>query len=181
MPSTPRLFLIDGNNQMYRAYHAIQGLTGPDGRSTNAVYGFIAMLRKLIDDQKPDLVAAAFDLKGPTFRHELSADYKAHRRPMPDDLVEQVSWVHEACAALGVPIVSHAGFEADDVIGTLATQAAAAGGRCGRGHRRQGLFPARERPGPGVPIPGMRAPGTTTPGCSRSSERVPTRLSTSWP
>jgi len=127
MPSTPRLFLIDGNNQMYRAYHAIQGLTGPDGRSTNAVYGFIAMLRKLIDDQKPDLVAAAFDLKGPTFRHELSADYKAHRRPMPDDLVEQVSWVHEACAALGVPIVSHAGFEADDVIGTLATQAAAAG------------------------------------------------------
>ena len=127
MPSTPRLFLIDGNNQMYRAYHAIQGLTGPDGRSTNAVYGFIAMLRKLIDDQQPDLVAAAFDLKGPTFRHELSADYKAHRRPMPDDLVEQVSWVHEACAALGVPIVSHAGFEADDVIGTLATQAAAAG------------------------------------------------------
>ncbi len=127
MPSTPRLFLIDGNNQMYRAFHAIQGLTGPDGRSTNAVYGFIAMLRKLIDDQKPDLVAAAFDLKGPTFRHELSADYKAHRRPMPDDLVEQVSRVHEACAALGVPIVSHAGFEADDVIGTLATQAAAAG------------------------------------------------------
>ena len=127
MPSTPRLFLIDGNNQMYRAYHAIQGLTGPDGRSTNAVYGFIAMLRKLIDDQKPDLVAAAFDLKGPTFRHELSADYKAHRRPMPDDLVEQVSWVHEACAALGVPIVSHAGFEADDVIGTLATQAVATG------------------------------------------------------
>ena len=127
MPSTPRFFLIDGNNQMYRAYHAIQRLTGPDGRSTNAVYGFIAMLRKLIDDQKPDLVAAAFDLKGPTFRHELSADYKAHRRPMPDDLVEQVSWVHEACAALGVPIVSHAGFEADDVIGTLATQATAAG------------------------------------------------------
>ena len=125
MPSTPRLFLIDGNNQMYRAYHAIQGLTGSDGRSTNAVYGFIAMLRKLIDDQKPDLVAAAFDLKGPTFRHELSADYKAHRRPMPDDLVEQVSWVHEACVALGVPIVTHAGFEADDVIGTLATQAVA--------------------------------------------------------
>ena len=127
MPSPPRLFLIDGNNQMYRAYHAIQGLTGPDGRSTNAVFGFIAMLRKLIDEQKPNLVAAAFDLRGPTFRHELSADYKANRRPMPDDLVEQVSWVHEACAALGVPIVTHPGFEADDVIGTLATQAVAAG------------------------------------------------------
>ena len=127
MPSTPRLFLIDGNNQMYRAYHALHGLTGPDGRSTNAVYGFITMLRKLLTDQQPDLVAAAFDLKGPTFRHELAADYKATRRPMPEDLVEQVSWVHEACAALGVPVVTHAGFEADDVIGTLATQAVAAG------------------------------------------------------
>lgn len=127
MPSTPRLFLIDGNNQMYRAYHALHGLTGPDGRSTNAVYGFITMLRKLLSDQQPDLVAAAFDLKGPTFRHELAADYKATRRPMPEDLVEQVSWVHEACAALGVPVVTHAGFEADDVIGTLATQAVAAG------------------------------------------------------
>ena len=127
MPSTPRLFLIDGNNQMYRAYHAIHGLTGPDGRSTNAVYGFITMLRKLLSDQQPDLVAAAFDLKGPTFRHELAADYKATRRPMPEDLVEQVSWVHEACAALGVPVVTHAGFEADDVIGTLATQAVATG------------------------------------------------------
>ena len=127
MPSTPRLFLIDGNNQMYRAYHALHGLTGPDGRSTNAVYGFITMLRKLLSDQQPDLVAAAFDLKGPTFRHKLAADYKATRRPMPEDLVEQVSWVHEACAALGVPVVTHAGFEADDVIGTLATQAVAAG------------------------------------------------------
>ena len=64
MSSKPRLFLIDGNNQMYRAYHAIHGLTGPDGRSTNAVYGFITMLRKLITDHQPDLVAAAFDLKG---------------------------------------------------------------------------------------------------------------------
>ena len=83
------------------------------------------MLRKLLSDQQPDLVAAAFDLKGPTFRHELAADYKATRRPMPEDLVEQVPWVHEACAALGVPVVTHAGFEADDVIGTLATQAVA--------------------------------------------------------
>ena len=127
MSSSTRLFLIDGNNQMYRAYHAIPGLTGPDGRSTNAVYGFIAMLRKLISEQQPDLVAAAFDLRGPTFRNDLSADYKANRRPMPDDLVEQVPWVHEACAALGVPTVTHEGFEADDVIGTLATRAVAAG------------------------------------------------------
>ena len=127
MPSTPRLFLIDGNNQMYRAYHAIRGLTGPDGRSTNAVFGFITMLRKLIGEQQPDLMAAAFDLRGPTFRHELSADYKANRRPMPEDLVEQVPLVHDACAALGVPVVTREGFEADDVIGTLATRAVAAG------------------------------------------------------
>ena len=127
MPSRPRLFLVDGNSQMYRAYHAIRGLTGPDGRSTNAVFGFITMLRKLVADQAPELIAAAFDLKGPTFRHELAADYKANRRPMPDDLVEQVPRVHEACAALGVPIVTRAGFEADDVIGSLAARAVAAG------------------------------------------------------
>ncbi len=127
MSSDQRLFLIDGNSQMYRAYHAIRGLTGPDGRSTNAVYGFITMLRKLLDDHEPALIAAAFDLKGPTFRNELSADYKANRKPMPEDLVEQVPWVHDACAAFGVPIVTHAGFEADDVIGTLAKHAVAGG------------------------------------------------------
>ena len=123
MSSRPRLFLVDGNSQMYRAYHAIRGLTGPDGRSTNAVFGFITMLRKLVAEQAPELIAAAFDLKGPTFRHELAADYKANRRPMPHDLVEQVPHVHEACAALGVPIVTREGFEADDVIGTLAARA----------------------------------------------------------
>ena len=127
MPARPRLFLVDGNSQMYRAYHAIRGLTGPDGRSTNAVFGFITMLRKLMAEQAPELIAAAFDLKGPTFRHELAADYKANRRPMPDDLVEQVPWVHDACAALGVPIVTRAGFEADDVIGSLAARAVGTG------------------------------------------------------
>ena len=118
-----RLLLIDGSSQMYRAYHAIHGLTGPDGRSTNAVYGFITMLRKLIADQQPEHVAAAFDLAGPTFRKELAADYKANRAPMPPDLAEQIPWVHQACEALGVPVVTFAGYEADDVIGTLATHA----------------------------------------------------------
>jgi DNA polymerase-1 len=99
----PRLFLIDGSSQMYRAYHAIRGLTGPDGKSTNAVYGFATMLRKLIADHKPEYIAASFDLAGPTFRDEMVADYKAHRTPMPSDLAEQVPLVHEACAALGVP------------------------------------------------------------------------------
>src|SRR5690349_18560133 len=111
----PRLFLIDGSSQMYRAYHAIRGLTGPDGKSTNAVYGFATMLRKLIADHNPDHIAASFDLPGRTFRDDLAADYKANRAPMPSDLAEQVPLVHEACEALGVPIVTMAGFEADDV------------------------------------------------------------------
>ena len=123
MPPATRLFLIDGSSQMYRAYHAIRGLTGPDGKSTNAVYGFVTMLRKLIADQQPELIAAAFDLAGPTFRSELAADYKANRAPMPPDLAEQVPWVHEACAALGVPVLTFENYEADDVIGTLAKRA----------------------------------------------------------
>ena len=122
-----RIFLIDGSSQMYRAYHAIKGLTGPDGRSTNAVYGFITMLRKLIADHQPELIAAAFDLAGPTFRSELAQDYKANRAPMPPDLVEQVPWVHEACEAIGIPVLTAEKYEADDVIGTLAERAVAEG------------------------------------------------------
>ena len=127
MPSAPTLFLIDGSNQMYRAYHAIRGLTGPDGKSTNAVYGFITMLRKLIADHQPEYIAASFDVRGQTFRSKMSADYKANRAAMPDDLVEQVPLVFEACEALGVPIFTAEGFEADDVIGTLASKAAGHG------------------------------------------------------
>jgi DNA polymerase-1 len=123
----PTLYLIDGSNQMYRAYHAIRGLTGPDGRSTNAVYGFVTMLRKLITDLKPQCIVAAFDLAGPTFRSELRDDYKANRAPMPSDLAEQVGFVHRACEALGVQVLTYTGFEADDVIGTLAMRAAADG------------------------------------------------------
>lgn len=125
--SRPRLYLIDGSSQTYRAYHAIRGLTGPDGHSTNAVYGFVTMLRKLIAEHRPEYVAAAFDLAGPTFRSRLATDYKANRAPMPPDLEEQIPLVYEACEALGVPVVTSETYEADDVIGTLAVQAAAAG------------------------------------------------------
>jgi DNA polymerase I len=130
MASTSTLFLIDGSSQMYRAYHAIRGLSGPDGKSTNAVYGFVTMLRKLIADHQPSYIGASFDLAGPTFRDQMSADYKANRAAMPDDLAEQIPWVHEACEALGVPIVTQQTFEADDVIGTLAHCAAAEGLQC---------------------------------------------------
>jgi DNA polymerase-1 len=124
-----RLFLIDGSSQMYRAYHAMRGsgLSGPGGRTTHAVYIFVTMLRKLIQDHQPQYIAASFDLAGPTFRSEMATDYKANRAPMPPDLAEQIPWVHEACEALGVPILTYERFEADDVIGTLATQAAAEG------------------------------------------------------
>src|SRR3954451_24647893 len=124
-----RLFLIDGSSQMYRAYHAMRGggLSGPGGRSTHAVYIFVTMLRKLIQDHNPQFIAASFDLPGPTFRSEMTTDYKANRAPMPSDLAEQIPWVHEACEAIGVPILTYERFEADDVIGTLATQAVAAG------------------------------------------------------
>ncbi len=124
MPDQPTLFLIDGSNQMYRAYHAIRGLTGPDGRSTNAVYGFVTMLRKLINDHQPAYIAASFDLPRPTFRSQMASDYKATRAAMPDDLVEQTAWVHEACEALGVPVYTAEGFEADDVIASMAQRAA---------------------------------------------------------
>ena len=127
MPDVPTLFLIDGSNQMYRAYHAIRGLTGPDGRSTNAVYGFVTMLRKLITDHQPAYIAAAFDVAAVTFRSRLAADYKANRAAMPGDLAEQIPWVHEACAALGVPVYTAEGFEADDVIGTFARRASEQG------------------------------------------------------
>src|SRR5687767_4202420 len=112
---------------MYRAYHAIRGLTRSDGKSTNATYGFITMLRKLLADHQPQYIAASFDLRGTTFRSQIAADYKATRSPMPGDLAEQVPWVHEACEALGVPIYTAEGYEADDVIGTLAAKAGAHG------------------------------------------------------
>src|SRR5688500_4542169 len=123
----PRLYLIDGSSQMYRAYHAIRGLTGPDGNSTNAVYGFVTMLRKLINDHQPQYITASFDLAGPTFRDDIVTDYKANRAPMPGDLAQQIPLVHEACEAMGVPILTSQRYEADDVIGTLATKAASAG------------------------------------------------------
>ena len=125
----PRLFLIDGSSQMYRAYHAMRGggLSNQEGSTTHAVYLFVTMLRKLMADHSPAYIAASFDLRGKTFRDEIVSDYKANRAAMPDDLAEQIGWVHEACEAMGVPILTAAGYEADDVIGTLAIKAVTAG------------------------------------------------------
>jgi DNA polymerase I len=128
-----RLYLIDGSSQMYRAYHApvrtAEGgfLRNAQGRPTNAVYIFVTMLRKLLNEHTPEYIAASFDLPGRTFRDDLVSDYKANRAPMPDELAEQIPMVHAACEALGVPILTSERYEADDVIGTLATKAVAAG------------------------------------------------------
>src|ERR1043165_813684 len=118
---------------MYRAFHApvrtAEGgfLRNAQGRPTNAVYIFVTMLRKLLTEHQPEHIAASFDLPGRTFRDDLVADYKANRAPMPDELAEQIPMVHAACEALGVPILTSERYEADDVIGTLATKAVAAG------------------------------------------------------
>src|ERR1700688_2862016 len=118
---------------MYRAFHApirtAEGgfLRNAQGRPTNAVYIFVTMLRKLLNDHKPEHIAASFDLPGRTFRDDLVADYKANRAPMPDELAQQIPMVHAACVAMGVPILTSERYEADDVIGTLAEKAAAAG------------------------------------------------------
>lgn len=118
-----RLFLIDGNSFCYRAYYAIPSLSTSRGEPTNAIYGFVMMLRKLLQEEKPEYLAICFDRKEPTFRHEHFKDYKAHRKPMPEDLVEQLPAIKEFCRAYALPIYEKAGYEADDLIGTLAKKA----------------------------------------------------------
>src|SRR4051794_22690810 len=133
MAARPTVFLIDGSSQMYRAYHApvrtADGglLRNAHGRPTNAVYIFVTMLRKLLNEQEPAYIAASFDLPGRKFRDDMVSDYKANRAPMPDERAEQIPMVHAACEALGVPIITSERYEADDVIGTLAVKAAATG------------------------------------------------------
>ncbi|MCA8980493.1 MAG: DNA polymerase I, partial [Planctomycetes bacterium] len=125
----PRLFLLDGTALAYRAHFAMfrSGLTTTDGRPTGATYGFTMTLRRIIEQEKPDLVAVAFDPPGKTFRHKQFADYKATREKMPDELPPQLDDIRAIVRAYGIPIFEVPGFEADDVIGTLSTQAEAKG------------------------------------------------------
>jgi DNA polymerase-1 len=121
------LLLIDGSSYLYRAFHGMPDLRSREGLPTGAIYGTINMLRRLEKDVDYDYSACIFDAKGKTFRDELYSDYKANRPPMPDDLVSQVKAVHEVVRAAGWPMLMISGVEADDVIGTLARQAEAAG------------------------------------------------------
>lgn len=116
--------LVDGSSYIYRAFHAMPPLTNPAGEPTGAVYGVINMLRKLLHEINPSHIAVVFDAKEKTFRSEIYPEYKTHRPPMPPELVAQIEPIHSIIKAMGIPVLCVSGVEADDVIGTLATQAA---------------------------------------------------------
>jgi DNA polymerase-1 len=124
---TKTLVLVDGSAYLYRAFHALPSLSNSRGEPTGAAYGVVNMLRKLLADYDPAYIAVVFDAKGKTFRDELFAAYKAHRPPMPDELSGQIEPLHAVVRAMGLPLLMVEGVEADDVIGTLAVQASAAG------------------------------------------------------
>jgi DNA polymerase-1 len=121
------LVLVDGSSYLYRAFHALPPLSNSRGEPTGAVLGVLNMLNRMLREDDPQLVAIVFDAPGRTFRDELFAEYKAQRQPMPDDLRPQVEPLVAAVEALGLPLLRIPGVEADDVIGTLAQRAAAAG------------------------------------------------------
>ncbi|UJP02901.1 MAG: DNA polymerase I [Nitrosomonas sp.] len=124
------LLLVDGSSYLYRAFHALPDLRNHNNEPTGAIHGVLNMLRRLHKDYQADYSACVFDAKGKTFRDELYPDYKAHRPPMPPDLAAQIEPLHACIRAMGWPMLIVDGVEADDVIGTLAKQAAAAGMRC---------------------------------------------------
>jgi DNA polymerase-1 len=126
MSASP-IVLVDGSSYLYRAFHALPPLSTKSGEPTNAILGVVNMLYKLLDELKPTRMAVVFDAPGKTFRSELYAEYKANRPSMPDELRMQVSPLLEAVEAMGIPLLRIEGVEADDVIGTLARHAAAAG------------------------------------------------------
>lgn len=114
-----KILLLDSNSLMHRAYHALPNLKSSKGLYTGAIYGFLSILLRLIKEQKPTHIAAAFDLHGPTFRHEMFKDYKATRKPMDEELRQQVEPLKELITAMGIKIVSLQGYEGDDILGTL--------------------------------------------------------------
>lgn len=119
----PLLALVDGSNYLYRAFYAIPALTNSKGFPTNAIYGFTNMLLKLLRDIRPDYIVVAFDVKGPTTRHEEFTDYKATRKPMPDDLSPQIPFIKDIIRGFSIPVIEKQGTEADDIIGVLSEQA----------------------------------------------------------
>ncbi len=122
--SAGKLFLIDGNSLLYRSYYAIQRLSTSRGFPTNAIYGFISTLRKIMDQEKPPYLGVVFDTGKPTIRHKFFKDYKAHRKPMPEDLIPQVPVLKKVLKAMNIPCFEYEDYEADDVLASLARKAA---------------------------------------------------------
>ena len=139
-----RLLVIDGNSIANRAFYGIKLLTTKDGRYTNAIYGFLNILLSLLKECQPDEVAVAFDLKAPTFRHKMYDGYKATRHGMPEELAQQMPVLKELLADLGYRTVTAEGWEADDILGTLAAACAARKDDCFL-HRRPGQPAAGKR------------------------------------
>ena len=122
-----KLMVIDGNSILNRAFYGVRPLSTRDGTPTNAVYGFLTILQKLVGEEEPDALCVCFDLKAPTFRHLAYEGYKAQRKPMPEDLVVQVPLLKEVLDAMNIPRYELEGWEADDLIGTISKLDTAAG------------------------------------------------------
>ena len=118
-----KLLLIDGHSIINRAFYGIPDLTNASGQHTNAVYGFFNIMFKILDEEKPDKLIVAFDVKQKTFRHKMFAEYKGTRKPMPEELREQVPLLQDVLKTMNITIATLPGYEADDVIGTLAKRA----------------------------------------------------------
>ena len=125
-----KCMILDGNSIVNRAFYGIRTLNAPDGTPTNAVYGFLAILQRLLEEQKPEALCVSFDRKEPTFRHLADADYKATRHPMPEELAQQMPLLKETLDAMGIRRYELAGYEADDILGTVAAACEKAGWDC---------------------------------------------------
>ena len=122
-----KIVLVDGHSILNRAFYGLPDLTNKLGQHTNAVYGFLNILFHILEEEQPEYLAVAFDVKAPTFRHEMFEAYKGTRKPMPQELREQVPMIKEVLLAMNIRIVEKAGLEADDILGTIAKNSEAAG------------------------------------------------------
>ncbi|NNK86094.1 MAG: DNA polymerase I, partial [Desulfobacterales bacterium] len=127
MKNEKTIYMVDGTAYIYRAYHAVRGLSNSKGLPTNAIFGFTRMLLKLIEDRSPEYIGIFFDSKGPTFRHKIYKEYKANRPPMPEELSIQIPFIKKVTQGFNLPIIEMSGFEADDLIGTCAHMAEESG------------------------------------------------------
>ena len=128
-----KLMILDGNSIVNRAFYGIRMLNSPDGTPTNGVYGFLTILNKLLAEEAPEGLCVAFDMKGPTFRHERYELYKAQRKPMPEDLAVQIPILKQVLDEAGISRIELEGFEADDLIGTV-SRICEESGEIGRAH-----------------------------------------------